>query len=204
MKDYTGMKFNRLTALEPVNVNLGGRHPKWLFRCECGGMKIAYIENVVAGKTKSCGCLHKERLVNRNKTHGLPRDRLYIIWKGMRQRCRDPKKDHYDRYGGRGITVCEDWEDYAVFHRWALANGYRDDLTLDRIDVDGNYCPENCRWITQKEQMQNTRATISLEIKGVRHSLAEWAEIAGVDYSLLYRRYRKGFSPEQVVYGENV
>ncbi len=201
-KDYTGLKFNRLKALHRYEENIRTRHPKWVFQCDCGNTVVAYIDNVVGGKTKSCGCLHTETLQKRNQKHGLPRNRLYFIWKTMRQRCSDPNKEHYERYGGRGIAVCDEWEDFAVFHKWAMANGYNDSLTLDRIDNNGNYEPSNCRWITHKEQMQNTKTTIFVEVNGERHSLSEWADISGTSHSTIYKRLKKGWTPMQAVFGK--
>lgn len=133
-------------------------------------------------------------LALRNTVHGLSRGpdgkrtRLYGIWVRMRQRCRDPRSSDYHLYGGRGITVCPEWDDFAAFHAWALANGYRDDLTLDRIDNDGPYSPENCRWVPAAAQARNTRRNRLITFRGQTKTLAEWSRILGMEHSLL--RYR--------------
>ena len=119
----------------------------------------------------------------------------------MRQRCNNANKDHFDRYGGRGITYCKEWEEYPAFRSWALQNGYQADLSLDRIDNDGMYCPDNCRWVTQKKQMNNTSKSIFLEVDGVTHTIAEWADITGVKYDVIYRRYKKGLGAKYAVFG---
>lgn len=201
-RDYTGEKFNRLTAIRPVAAEEQQRHKKWVFQCDCGKEYIAYIDNVVGGKTKSCGCLFHEQLVERNYKHGFPKDRLYIIWKTMRQRCNNPKKDHFDRYGGRGIKYAPEWEEYPPFREWALNNGYAENLTLDRIDNDGDYTPENCRWVTQKQQMNNVCYNVKLEIDGVSRTITAWSQISGRSYGIIRRRLSKGLSPKEAVFGE--
>ena len=125
-------------------------------------------------------------------------ERLYTVWRIMRSRCRCASDKDYPRYGGRGISVCEEWEDYAVFRAWAVANGYdanapKGQCTLERIDVDGNYCPENCRWATAKEQGNNRRNNVRLEYQGVIHTLPEWAEILNIPCSTLRNRYAHGW-----------
>lgn len=135
-----------------------------------------------------------ELLRQRNLRHGLCLDengkktRLYGIWSRMRQRCRDANCTDYPRYGGRGIKVCEEWNDYAVFHAWAMANGYNDSMSIDRLDVNGDYCPANCQWITMAAQARNKRNNHRITYNGEAKTLAEWAEIIGIEQSLL--RYR--------------
>lgn len=157
-RNLTGQRFGRLVAVADVGSRNGGR--LWLCRCDCGNDTAVTQGNLVAGGTVSCGC-YRVRL-GQNRKHGeSKRSRLYTIWAGMKQRCAPATgkrgwKD-WEHYGGRGITVCEAWQDYEPFRDWALANGYADDLTLDRIDVDGNYEPGNCRWATLSEQRKNRR-----------------------------------------------
>lgn len=133
-------------------------------------------------------------LTLRNTVHGLSkgpdgkRTRLYGIWVRMRQRCSDPNCTDYDRYGGRGVRVCREWDSFSAFHAWATANGYRDDLTIDRIDPDGNYEPINCRWIPPAAQARNTRRNHRITFRGETRTLVEWGEILGIETSLL--RYR--------------
>lgn len=130
--------------------------------------------------------------------HGESRTRLYRIWKRMRQRCSNPKDPAFCNYGGRGISVCEEWnESYHAFRDWALANGYRDDLTIDRKDNNGPYSPENCRWATKVVQANNTRANHLFEVNGEVHTLAEWSKILGIHHTSLLCRLKRGWSIEE-------
>lgn len=144
IKDLTGEKFGRLTAIQYEKT---GNSLKWICKCECGKTVKAYGYDLQRGRVKSCGC-RKER-------HGGKYSRLYTIWAGMKKRCNNPNHMHYKYYGGKGVKVCAEWEtSFEPFRDWALSNGYRDDLTIDRIDSSGDYTPNNCQWITGAE---NTR-----------------------------------------------
>ena len=155
-KDLTGQRFGRLTVVErlPAKKN---RKTRWRCVCDCGKETEATIDHLTSGNTRSCGCLAREAARARHLEHGGKGTRLYNIWKNARQRCRNPKNPDFKDYGARGVQFTREWEGFGKFREWSLANGYRDDLTLDRIDVDGNYCPENCRWTTWKEQRHNQR-----------------------------------------------
>lgn len=167
--DLTGQQFGKLTVL----CRAGKDHTcvAWLCRCSCGNEKVISGATLRKGKARSCGCTMHEWLKERkpSETHGGARtkkyagkERLYRVWLGMRERCNNPNHNRFQDYGGRGITVCPEWNDYSVFRKWAFATGYdpnapRGKCTIDRIDVNGNYCPENCRWVDMKTQCQNQR-----------------------------------------------
>lgn len=155
-----GDRFGRLTIIREV-----GKRGNFRFfecKCDCGAIRVVAMGNLRKGTTKSCGCLHTERnrqprTKRQSENYKFRRTRLYNIWVGMRKRCNSKANRAYKWYGGRGICVCRDWDRFIVFREWAITNGYADNLTIDRIDVNGNYEPSNCRWITIQEQQKNKR-----------------------------------------------
>lgn len=159
--DLTGQRFGRLTVIERAeNTNQG--QATWLCRCDCGNVIKTRGSSLRRGATISCGCYQRQRASEAKTTHGGGHERLYKVWASMRQRCADKGCEDYKDYGGRGIEVCADWHDYATFRVWALANGYNPEAphgvcTLDRIDVNRGYCPDNCRWVDMKAQANNRR-----------------------------------------------
>ena len=200
MIDITGQKFGRLVAIKATE----GRSKKgvlWLCQCDCGNTKLVASTHLRCGSVRSCGCL-KEELRGKNfKKHGGSRTRLYRIWKQIHTRCNNPNSINYKDYGGRGINLCEEWKnDFSSFLDWSTSNGYAENLTIDRIDNDGNYCPENCRWVTNKKQQNNKRSTVFIEYDGQKHSLSEWAEIIGVTRNALWKRlFVEGWSIERAL-----
>jgi hypothetical protein len=165
MIDLTGQKFGRLTALYPVPNNT--HHTRWHCVCECGNTKDVLQQNLCNGHVQSCGCLLAERNAEKlasinsalnRELHNETKTRLYHIWIGIKSRCFDADSSSYRNYGGRGISVCNEWANsYTAFKDWALSAGYTDNLSIDRIDVDGDYSPNNCRWVSNSTQQFNKR-----------------------------------------------
>lgn len=167
-------------------------------RCDCGTVKPVITRNLVGGFTQSCGCICKE---GTHTTHGGKHTRLYRIWGAMKTRCNNPNASHYHRYGGRGITVCAEWsDDFAAFRDWAMANGYQDDLTIDRIDNDKGYSPDNCRWTSQAEQGSNKQRSNHLTVNGETHTITEWSRRTGIPQSTIWKRiFEYQWTPERAI-----
>ena len=196
--DLTGQRFGRLVVLERAENR--AERTYWRCQCDCGKIKDISTKTLRNGSTQSCGCLQKERASQANGRHRMRHTRIYGIWLGIRRRCYDKENVGYELYGGRGITVCDEWRDsFEAFRDWAMANGYRDDLTIDRINSDGPYSPENCRWATQKEQQNNRRNNRLIEFNGEVHTESEWAEITGIKVATIYARLRYGWSVERAL-----
>lgn len=197
--DLTGKRFGKLVVECRAGKDSSG-HSAWRCKCDCGNTKVARGSHLKAGDIQSCGCIVAEQLRGRSTKHGLEHTRLYRIWRGIMARCYNPESNRYHRYGGRGITVCEEWKnDVKAFFDWAVANGYRDDLTIDRKDNDGPYSPDNCRWATQKEQLNHTSRNRNVTINGVTKTVTQWAEINGISIGTVWTRLRRGWDDEKAV-----
>lgn len=197
-QDLTGKRFGRLVVLGLSNVRKANKR-YWLCRCDCGKLVDAQGNNLVSGNTRSCGCLRKETSVSCNTTHGLRYTRIHNIWSKMKDRCNNARCVEYELYGARGITYCPEWETFLPFYNWAMENGYREDLTIDRIDVNGNYCPENCRWITLEEQQKNRRTTRWYTEDGKTMCLTDWIAQKGLTSGCVYSRLKRGWSLERAL-----
>ena len=191
-KQYTRRKegdcVNGAILLERVNGRL------WKMKCSCGELFVAQPSD---SKGVCRKCAMEKLSVERTKHGESPKQgkrnasKLYSIWVNMRNRCFNSDNKSFIYYGGRGISVCDEWNEFLNFEKWAIQNGFEENLTLDRIDVNGNYEPENCRWISRKEQMRNTRSNHLLTYNGDTKTMAEWAEITGIPYSTLRQRINK-------------
>lgn len=195
MKDLSNQKFGKLTAINPVGKQ--GQSILWRCVCDCGNEKIVRGNNLTTGAVQSCGCLRNESHIK----HGGSKTRLYRIWGGIIRRTEDSNRKEYADYGARGIRMCAEWRnDFADFQKWALENGYTDLLSIDRIDPDGNYCPDNCRWVGKFQQENNKRANLILTINGESKTAAEWSNISGIPAYQIRKRKRNGWTDEKAVF----
>jgi len=199
--DLTGKIFGKLTVLGYSHSN---RYAYWKCRCECGKETIVRSSHLVSGAIKTCGCSWQENGKNAheaNLSHGgcrSGRSRLYIIWCNIIQRCENQNSTGYRYYGGRGIKIFSEWHDFKVFRDWATKNGYNDKLTIDRIDVNGNYEPSNCRWATMEVQANNKRKNVNLTYKGITKTAVQWAREYDIPISTFFRWLNEGESIEDI------
>jgi hypothetical protein len=202
MVDLTGQTFARLTVVR-LSERRGGKRTMWACTCECGGTATVESQDLRSGNTKSCGCLRSEtsRLCGQwTRKHGRTRTPEYRSWRLMKDRCYNPKKDNYERYGGRGIKVCERWRsDFPAF----LADmGLKPapEYTLDRWpDKDGDYTPANCRWAKPTQQQNNLRNNVMLTARGKTQTVSQWAREVGLEAGVLHYRVRKGWPAERAL-----
>jgi len=167
----------------------------WHCKCDCENEVDIIGHNLTSGRTTSCGCYKRERAAEAHIVHGMvkqgERHPVYDAWAHMIQRCENPNIHNYKNYGGRGIKVCEEWHDAKVFIEWALTHGWQEGLSIDRIDNDKGYSPDNCRWVTRKEQQRNKRNNHLITFNEKTQTIAEWAEEVGVGWHMLYDRINK-------------
>lgn len=196
-ENLIGRKFGNLTVIEeaPDYVSpLGKKMTQWKCKCDCGNEIIATSRNIKTLHTKSCGCL------NHVQIHGESRSRIYRIWKDVKARCYFPSHKSYTNYGRRGVKMCDEWKNSAkAFVDWSFSHGYSDDLTLDRIDSNKGYSPDNCRWVTMKTQGNNKRNNHRIEYNGKTHTVTEWEEICGFGRGMISRRLKRGWPVEKAI-----
>lgn len=195
-----GQRFCKLTVIghaEPYISPKGHKAERWLCRCDCGKEKVILRGHLCSGAAISCGCYQAAITSKRNTTHGYTNEKLYALYRGIVARCYNPNHGDYQGYGEKGIKMCDEWKnDYQVFRDWAYANGYKEEIlpngrskwTIDRIDVNGNYEPSNCRWVTLQAQMNNKSNNYFIEYNGRTQTIAEWAKELGINYHTLHDR----------------
>lgn len=195
---WIGQKYGRLTVTGFVHK---GKKWYWECTCECGNSIITQAYLARNGHTSSCGCLQRERASEASLVHGQTNSRLYRIYNGMKNRCYNQKQQSYENYGGRGITICEEWlKSFTAFEGWSLSHGYADDLSIDRIDNNGDYSPKNCRWVTRTEQNENTRRNHLVTIGDRTQPLSAWVRERGLNYhTVSFRIHQKHMTPEQAL-----
>jgi hypothetical protein len=196
LDDLTGLTFGRLKVLKLLDKRTKWGNRYYLCECQCGNQKEITGKDLRSGQTVSCGCYNKEK----STKHGMYKSRIFNIYRGIKDRCFNKNRPEYIYYGGKGITICEEWSDkengFINFYKWAIENNYDDNLSIDRIDGNGNYCPENCRWVTHTEQMRNTSRCTYLSKDGKTQTIAEWSREIGTCQSAIKKRIEK-FSIEK-------
>lgn len=197
-QDLTGQRFGKLVAVSPIKV---GRRARWRFKCDCGNDYEGMVQSIRRGVRHCLSCANAVRAA-KAVTHGQcrgERSRLYNIWVGMRGRCNNERDKVFYLYGGRGIKVCAEWDEYPAFRAWAEANGYTDNLTIDRIDGNRGYEPDNCRWVTQADQARNTSACRLFDFRGETLTLYQIAERVRLPYPTLNNRIKRGLGVEDAI-----
>lgn len=218
INDLTQMRFGRLTAIKKIKKPIGSkdRHCLWECLCDCGNKTVVRTDKLKNGEVRSCGCYKTEMAVERIAEYNIERlkikpseeeirsrrqrKRIYNIYKKMIERCYDEKSGKYRNYGLKGVTVCDDWKNsFESFYKWAINSNYQDNLSIDRVDVFGNYEPSNCRWATMKEQANNRRKTVYLSIGCDRITLSNIRDVTGIGYKTLWHRHNKGWTTEELL-----
>ena len=191
--DLTNKRFGKLIAVEKVGKDKA-RNILWRCKCDCGNEVIAKACELNRGHCHSCGCYQKERASEANKIHGKSHTKLHYVWTDMLKRCDNPNHHAYKWYGGKGVKVCNKWKEYISFEKWAFENGYKYGLTIDRIDGNGDYCPENCRWATRKEQSNNLSSCVYFDFMGERLNITQFCTKYDVSAGHFYKIARKNIN----------
>lgn len=201
IKDMTGLQFGNLSVVKYAGLNNRGE-ATWFCKCSCGNTTVVTGNKLRSGWTRSCGCLQQtQRKKGFNKRHGMTETKLYVAWQNMKRRCNNPKDIMFKHYGGRGITVCDDWNSsFDSFLQWSNQSGYKEGLTIERINVNGNYEPSNCKWITKPDQYLNRTDSHRITAFGKTQTIKEWADESGIKYDTIERRINSyGWSAEDAV-----
>jgi hypothetical protein len=192
--DITGRRFGKLTVIKISDKRNSSNDILWECQCDCGKYKLIISGSLRHGMTASCGCLQG------HPTHGDWNKRIRIIWINMMRRCYKTTDKQYMDYGGRGIRVCQAWKNYSKFKDWAYSNGYKDDLTIERIKVNKGYNPNNCKWATRTEQANNRRSNRLLSVNGEVKTIADWGRISGIKPSVISSRVIMGWSANDAIF----
>lgn len=202
--DLTGQRFGRLVVIKRAADRMkpnGKKLIMWKCQCDCGNTKEILGQSLRRGLTKSCGCLGYENRIKAHTKHGMTNTSLYNIWSKMKQRCNQKNNKRYKDYGGRGISYCREWEEFKTFEEWAYRSGYKDGLSIERINVNGNYCPENCEWIPFVRQARNRRPSLRIVGEdGKERLVVDIAEEIGIDADVVRARYESGWSLHDALY----
>ena len=195
-----GKRFGRLVVVAEGEKKATSRSCRWVCRCDCGNITPPIDGyKLRKGESQSCGCYKNDLLIERSYRHGLCNTRIHRIWVNMKTRCYNPNHRYFHRYGGRGITIFDEWlNSLTSFYDWAIANGYSDNLTIDRIDNNKGYSPENCRWTTARNQNNNRGCNVLIEINGETKTIAQLAEESGLSYRTVHARYSRGLVGESL------
>lgn len=197
MTDIINQQFGRLVVLEE-DLDAKCNDKKYWCKCSCGNIKSVRRACLLRGITASCGCLRAEKSSERRKTHGLSQCSLYRVWRSMKNRCYMESNKSYYLYGGKGIKVCDEWKDFINFYNWSVGNGYEKGKSIDRIDSNKDYCPENCRWVDSKTQNNNTSRNHLITYNGETKTMAQWCEMLNMSYDKVKSRLNKyGWSVEK-------
>ena len=199
---FIGQRFGRLEVIsvsKRERTSSGSIKIYFNCKCDCGNYTEVVYQLLKSGKTKSCGCMRREKVSSENKTHNQSKTRLYKIYIGMKKRCYNEKSEAYQYYGGKGVKICDEWSTFEPFMDWSLRNGYSENLSIDRIDPNGNYEPSNCRWVDIFTQANNKSNNTFLEFNGKRKTISEWGKEIGINGSTISKRLRDGWSIEEAL-----
>lgn len=204
LDNLIGKKFGRLTVVKHIGFSYTAHSSMWECVCDCGNKIKASSSDLKRRHISSCGCYRKDKTKERSYIHGIGNEnRIFRIWNGIKNRCYNPNNANYKRYGGRGITMCDEWlNSFINFKEWAVNNGYSENLSIDRIDVNKGYSPTNCRWANSITQNNNRRSNTYFTNNGTTHTAAEWSRIVGIKAATIIARRERGWTDEECINGK--